>query len=102
MAANEVHVGDVGTIFEVEILDGATPVPLTGATITDIIIKKPDGTSVTWTAVVYGDPLQGKIRYTTITGDIDQAGQWRLQVHIAIPGGAWRSDIGCFPVYANL
>jgi len=102
VATEEVHVGDIGTRFQVTILDGPSLVDLTGATVTDIIFKKPDGTTVTKGATVIGSPLDGVIEYVTVSGDIDAAGQWRLQVHLALPGGDWRSDIGCFTVYANL
>ena len=110
MAANEIHVNDIGTVFEVTLLDeGSSPqiVDLSTATVKELIFKDPAGTSTTQTAAFTTDGTDGKIQYTTLTGDLDTAGLWYLQAHIVIGtaspiNGEWRSDIGQFEVFDNL
>jgi len=102
MASDEIHVGDVGTVFEITIQDGSTIVDLTGYTKVDIILKKPEAVKETKVGVVDGDPTTGIVRYTTITGDLDTEGTWQIQAYVEIPGFSGSSDIGCFEVYANL
>jgi len=102
MAANEIRIGDIGTVFEVTIEDDSGVVDLTGATVHNLIFKKPSSTVVTKPAVLDVDPTTGIIRYTTVTGDLDELGCWQIQAEIAIPGGSWKSDIGTFHVHSNL
>lgn len=116
----KIRVGDVGTEFSTRIVDAddefthddddedAAAVPLTGATLLQIRAEKPDGTVVDWTAT--GGSLQfpertaarGWLRYLTLTGDLDQAGHWKLQARITIGTGSWRAEIHDILVHANL
>jgi hypothetical protein len=102
MAANEIRVGDIGTVFEVSLVDDGVAVDLTGITVKNLIFKKPDGTVVTKIGTVYGVPANGVLRYTTLTGDLDKDGCWQIQAQITLPGGSWKSDIGVFEVHSNL
>jgi hypothetical protein len=100
--APEIHVGDVGTIFELTIKDDDGIVDLTGYTLADIYFKKPDGSVVQKTGAVDPTPTTGIVRYTTITGDLDLEGCWLIQAKIGLTGGTWSSDIQQFTVYPNL
>jgi hypothetical protein len=51
---------------------------------------------------LYTDGSDGKIYYTSIDGDFDEVGTWRIQCKIGIGGGTFRSDVGTFKVYENL
>jgi hypothetical protein len=102
MAQDEIRVDDVGTVLECLIKDGPVIVDLTGYTTAEIRLKKPDGTVVTKTGIVPVPETDGLVTYTTVAGDLDQEGPWRIQAHVALPGGDWRSDIDCFTVHANL
>ena len=98
--AKDIHVGDVGTIFEVIVVDQAgNVVNLAGATTTQIKFTKPDGTQ---TAVLSGDGSDGAMRYITIANDLDADGGWFLQGYVVKPVGSWHSDIGTFPVQPSL
>ena len=99
---NEIHLDDIGTIFEVALKDCDNAVDLTGATTLEYIFQKPDGSLVTRTALINGDPTLGVLNYTTVSGDLDLIGSWKLQAHVILPSGEWRSDIEKFKVYANL
>lgn len=103
MATPEIRVGDVGTVIEVTIDNGSGPLDLTGWTVANLIFVKPDQTKVVKPGVVPLPPTQGKITWTTVAPtDLDQAGTWQVQAEVTIPGGSWKSSIGCFPVYDNL
>jgi hypothetical protein len=101
MAANEIHVNDIGTVFTITLLDGTSTVGISTATTKNIIFGKPDGTSVIQTGTFTTDGTDGKLYYTSVSGDLDQCGFWKIQVHI-IDSGAWRSDIGNFEVHKNI
>ena len=102
----ELHVGDWGTIIRVTVNDcsdsGSSVLDLSATTTKQIIFRKPDGTILTKTATFTTDGTDGKIQYTTVNGDIDIAGDWKIQVYLVFPSGSWRTDIGNFNVYSNL
>lgn len=100
--SQEIHVGDVGTIFEVTVTDSGVAVDISAATTKQIIFAKPDGTIVVKDAVFVGTGTDGKLKYTTIANDLDLKGDWRLQVKVVLPSGTWKSDIQEFKVYLNL
>ena len=84
-------VGDVGKTI---ILD-------TGSDRTSDTVKiaycKPDGTTGTWDATINGED-SNKIQYTTISGDIDQSGIWKLRSKIVGTGISIYGDIARVPV----
>ena len=103
-----VHLDDEGTVFEVTLvrdLDETplVPIDVSTATTQEIIFKKPDNTTVTQTSVFKTDGTDGIIQYTAVTGDINQAGVWKIQGRVVLPTpGDWRSSIQEFRVYENL
>lgn len=108
MSANEIHVGDIGTIIEVTIKDGASVLDISSFTTKQFIFKRPDNTTVTKNASFSTDGSDGKLRYTIVSGDLNQQGlgntdnPWKLQVYLATVTNNWRSDIISFDVYGNL
>jgi hypothetical protein len=42
----------------------------------------PSGETGSWTATLYGTDA---VQYQTVSGDLDEAGTWRLQPHITTP-----------------
>ncbi len=100
---DEVHVGDIGTVFEATITDAGVVVDVSGASTKDLNFLKPDGTTtLNKTASFTTDGVDGKIRYTTIAGDLTPAGTWQIQAHVILGGGDWKSDIIEFNVFANI
>jgi hypothetical protein len=104
MAANEIHIGDIGTIFEVTLMDDVTPVDVSAASVMEIVFRKSDGTTiVTNTATFTTDGTDGKIEYKTVLDtELDVKGNWRIQGKVTLPSGSWSSDIDTFKVYENL
>jgi hypothetical protein len=102
MSAN-IHIDDVGTIFERTIKDqDGTIVDISAATTSEFIFRKPDGISVIKDAVFVTDGTDGKMHYVTIPDDLDLEGFWQWQGHIILASGEWYTDILQFKVCENL
>jgi hypothetical protein len=67
-----------------------------------IKFKKPDDSIVPQTAVLTGDGSDGNMQYTSVDGDLDQDGEWKLQGYIELGSGKWNSSIRSFNVDVNL
>ncbi len=91
ICTQEIHQGDIGTIFRITVYDGSSTVDVSGATSKEILFLKPDATTLTKTAAFYTDGTDGIIQYTTITGDLDTVGGWQLQAKVTLPTGTWTS-----------
>lgn len=98
----EIHLGDIGTVFEVTMKDCDVVVDISLASVMQVIFKKPDKTVVPKTAVFKTDGTDGILQYTTVLDDLDQKGTWYIQAKITMPTGTWSSDTSKFKVYANL
>lgn len=98
----EIHQEDIGTILETTIKNDNAPVDISIATTREILLKKPSGALLTRTGILVTDGTDGKMKYTTISGDLDEVGVWQIQGHIIIPDGEWHSDIKDFSVFSNL
>ena len=102
MAANEIHLNDIGTVFEITLMDGDVVVPLDTATSLQVLFLKPDQSIATKTATLKTDGTDGILQYTTIDGDLSAIGKWKVQARVETPEGKWSSDIQEFKVYKNL
>ena len=69
MAANEIHVNDVGTQFLVTVTDGSSAVDISSATTKELIIKKPSGTKLTKATAFSTDGTDGKMKYNISSDD---------------------------------
>jgi hypothetical protein len=103
-----IFVDDEGTIFRLTVQecinDVLTPVDVSSQTNMDFIFKKPDGSTISPnpTPVFTTNGTDGVIEYTTVTGDIDQAGVWCLQAEVTLPSGIFRTSIVKFDVDEKL
>lgn len=102
MARDEIHVEDIGTVFELTIKDGSSVVDVSSATTKQISFEKPDGVVEDHAASFTTDGTDGKIRYATIAGDLDTDGKWKIQGKIILPSGAWHTGVDSFQVHLNL
>jgi len=73
-----VYVGDEGTEISLDCV-----VNVSTATVRKIKVTTPTGEDREWIAVADGATA---IKYVLAAGDINQAGQWRLQAYIEMPG----------------
>lgn len=102
MAANEIHKGDIGTVFEATIMNDNVAIDVSSQVSMDLIFQKADGVVVTYPASFVTDGTDGKVQYTTVADDLDVVGSWKLQAKVALPTGIWSSEIKKFKVYKNL
>jgi hypothetical protein len=100
--ACEIHVNDVGTRFLATIKDCDQVVSVSGAPYVTFIFKKPDDSTVSRNATLYTNGTDGKIYYDTVSGDLDQAGLYKLQGQVALASGTFYTDIYNFKVHCNL
>lgn len=103
--ADEVHIGDIGAIFELEIQEDGATIPIDSyTTAKEIIFLKPDGTTKVVNAAVFTtDGTDGKMRYvTTAAGELDQEGNWQMQGRLEKAGENFKTEVVVFPVTANL
>ena len=102
MAANEIHVNDVGTQFLVTVTDGSSAVDISSATTKELIIKKPSGTKLTKATAFSTDGTDGKIYYTVVADDLDEVGTYEIQGKVVITDGTFYTNIQTFKVHRNL
>ena len=106
MYIEEIHIGDVGTTIRITIQDvdstGVSSVlDVSNATV-NIILGKPDGTSISRATSYVTDGTDGLVQYITQAGDIDLQGTWSIQVQVNTLSGSWKSSVGTFKVYSNI
>lgn len=99
---DEIHAGDIGTRFEITVLENGVAMDLSTANSVEFSFRKPDQTIVTRTASFVTNGVDGKVKYTTQEGDLDQKGAWRMQIHVVFTSTRWHSNIQNFTVYENI
>lgn len=94
-----VRFGDIGVVFEIVVLDkSGVIVDLSSAPTKQIIFGRPLSGSKVKNADFVTDGSDGRLRYKTVVGDLDQLGQWRVQAHIILPTFVddFRTEIATF------
>jgi hypothetical protein len=99
----EIHVGDIGTVFEHTIKDCDVVVDISSATTQEVYFQRPNnGIADAHTTSFKTDGTDGIVQYSTVADDLDEAGTWKIQFHVIMPSGEWHSDIQKFKVYSNI
>jgi hypothetical protein len=102
----ELHYNDIGTIILTTITDcvsgTSSPIDISACVSTFLVLKSPSGTSYTKSAVFNTDGTDGKIKYVTVDGDLNQTGTWRIQAVVNFATSSFRSNVKTFKVYENL
>ena len=102
MAANEIHEGDIGTVFEITLMDSTSIVDVSGATTQEVFFFRPDKSLLTKASSFTTDGTDGKIQVTSVSTDLTPVGGWQIQAHVVLAAGEWKSDILDFLVTKNL
>ena len=100
--ASQIHVNDVGTTLVGTVLDSGVAVDISSASSIQMFIKKPDQSTMTKTASFDSSGADGKMKYVTVSGDIDQAGNYKVQGKVAIGTATYYSSVSTFKVYCNI
>lgn len=101
--SENIHIGDVGTIFKIKIVDDdSVAIDISDATTKQIIFLKPGRrASVTQTATFTTDGTDGYIEYQTVADDLDKAGLWKIQGKVIGPTYTNSSETWPFLVKVN-
>jgi len=102
--SENIHTGDIGTIFIATIIDSdsGSPIDLSASTARTIIFKRPVGEKINGTASLSTDGTDGKIQYSVVDGDLNMCGDWSIQAKVVGPGYTNYSEISTFTVINNL
>lgn len=102
------HVGDVGARLIAEFLEWDESTQeyvarnIAAATQLRIYLTKPDGTTLTKTAVFDTDGTDGLMKYVTIAGDLSVKGTWKIQGYAAgVSGWSGSTREVTFQVFAS-
>lgn len=103
MAAN-VHIGDVGFIFQTIFTAGNGVINISTATTKQIEAKLPDGSLKIFTGAFTTDGVDGALQYTTAsTGDLSQSGDWKFQGYVILAdGNQWHTNVAVTTIYPNV
>lgn len=95
-----IHLGDVGTVFELTIVenDGTTPINVAAATVKKIYFMDAAGAKKNAAASFTTDGKDGKIKYTSAAGFIDTTGMWSMQGYVEIGTAKYYSEKTGFKV----
>lgn len=106
---DEIHVGDIGTVFRALITDCGTPVDLASAS-SLLACFDPPGNDPFTRAMTFvstinsgaGDGSDGFIEYTSVTSDLFIEGEWEWQAQVIIAAGRFHTNVASFEVFPNL
>lgn len=87
----KVYVGDIGTAISLNCGQDVS-----AATARTIEAQRPDGSTVSWSAVADGTT---RIRFVTIAGSLNIDGKWKLQAKVTLPSGTWLGRTVSMTVY---
>lgn len=102
MSANEIHVGDIGTVITATLKDGSSTIDLSGITTKYFLLQKPAGSNTSITANFVGSGTSGVLNFTSASSHFDTTGTYKLQVYVSNGTATWHTDIYQFFVYPNL
>ena len=100
--ASEIHYGDIGVNFNITVMNGTAVLNVSNANSINIIFQKPDGSDLIKTATLVTNGTDGNIRYTSVSGDLDQIGTWQIQAKVDFGASVFSTDIQKFKVYRNI
>ena len=100
---SDIHLGDVGTVFILTVMDGTAIVDISAASVMKINLVSPSSTKTTHTATHTSDGTDGKMEYATSASNVlAEIGAWQWQGQVTLPSGAWKTNVLAFTVLDNL
>jgi hypothetical protein len=100
--SENIQVGAIGLVITLTITEDDVPCNISTATTRTIWIRKPDGTVVEKAAAFTTTGADGKLTYTTIAGDMDLVGEYRVQAYVVMTGFTGFSTVVRFDANRNL
>jgi hypothetical protein len=90
---SKVYVGDIGTKIVLDVCED-----ITASTKRELHVKKPSGAEVIWTAGLEGTTAMA---YFVQALDLDEAGWYRVQGYVEMPGWRGHADTTKFRVFQS-
>ena len=100
--ADQIHAYDIGTIFQFEVQEDDVAVDISAATAIAFYFGSPTGLTKTKVGAFVNDGTDGLIKYTTVSGDLDEVGPWQVQAKVDLPAWQGHTEIVNFTVYPNI
>jgi hypothetical protein len=100
--AGQLRKDDVGSVLRLSVKENALPFDASAATVKTLKLSPPNGNVIERAASFETTGADGVLIYTTIAGDLDQAGPWTGQLYLEFPTGKWHTDPFNFVVGENL
>lgn len=103
MADTLPRVGAIGYRIKCTLTDPDTgsAIDISGSTLSMVLIQ-PDGTRLVKTPLLTTDGTDGKLYYSTVSGDFNRAGVYQLEVNVTTGGNYIPSDVRQFRVGAAI
>ena len=96
------HLNDWGTPFTLTIYDSSGCVlDISSASPIEMLFITPSGSTLTKEAVFSTDGTDGKLKYTSVEGDLIETGEWKYCGRVTFINGMWTTDLSGFVVQAN-
>jgi hypothetical protein len=92
--AGKIYKGDYGVVVRVD-----TKINLTSSTSYTLKVKKPDGREVDWACTIEVPATGGILTYTTVSGNLDVAGTYKLYALVGFASGNFIGEVATFRVY---
>lgn len=102
MSWENIQVDDFGWVGKLTLKQDGSARDVSTYTTKQFIFRDPDGTATTKTADFDTDGSDGILKYTTVDGDIDAAGNWKVAARIKKANVELTSEDHGFPVAARL
>jgi len=101
------YINEIGTEILLDV-----GVDITDAGFAHVTYKKPDGTTTgTWVGAIYSSYSEEAqaigyyfIKYTLLSGDLDQSGEWKFQAFLATTSGiqgTWYGETASETIFAQ-
>lgn len=97
-----IQVGAIGLVMTLTVEEDGAAVNVSSASTKKIKIRKPGGAVLEKDAAFTTNGTDGKLTYTTISGDIDKVGEYRVQAYVVMSGFTGSSSIATFEAKKNL
>ena len=94
MATGKIYKDDWGVVFSVLV-----GIDLTSVSTYKLKVIKPDGRSVEWSCTVASPATAGYLTYTSVAGDLDVSGNYKLNAYVTFASGAFTGETAVFRVY---
>ena len=93
----------IGAYIRYQVLDqNNLPKDISGATVKQLVIGRPNKTQFTVDAGFMTNGADGILQYMTVDGDLLPYGRYQAQSNLVMPGFNGRTEIGTFMVEKNI